>query len=147
MSHLIELADEVDPERKRFKATGLDKLIDEVQAIPLRYKEEVLDGEDLIQRYMDIDNDPKNENPALHNQAVHKLAIEAKRSNAAEIERLIDTHEIFTTLILFSLFTGMYNLCLTLANFEDSFLTLTFFEFSPPNGTTSFRLPKIPSVF
>ena len=95
MSHLIELADKVDPERKRFKQVGLDKLIEDVEAIPLRYKEEVLDGEDLIQRYMDIDNDPKNENPALHNQAVHKLAIEAKRGNAAEIERLVDTHEMF----------------------------------------------------
>lgn len=95
MSHLIELADEVDPERKRFKATGLDKLIEDVEAIPLRYKEEILDGEDLIQRYNEIDNDPKNENPALHNQAVHKLAIEAKRGNAAEIERLVDTHEMF----------------------------------------------------
>jgi len=95
MSHLIELADEVDPERKRFKATGLDKLIEDVEAIPLRYKEEILDGEDLIQRYTEIDNDPKNENPALHNQAVHKLAIEAKRGNAAEIERLVDTHEMF----------------------------------------------------
>ncbi len=95
MSHLIKLADEVDPDRKRFKETGLDKLIDEVQAIPLRYAIEVLDGEDLIKKYMDIDNDPKNENPALHNQAVHKLAIEAKRSNAAEIERLIDAHEMF----------------------------------------------------
>ena len=72
MSHLIKLADEVDPDRKRFKETGLDKLIDEVQAIPLRYALEVLDGEDLIKKYMDIDNDPKNENPALHNQAVHK---------------------------------------------------------------------------
>ena len=95
MSHLIELADEVDPERKRFKATGLDKIIEDVEAIPLRYKEEILDGEDLIQRYIEIDNDPKNENPALHNQAVHKLAIEAKRGNAAEIERLVDTHEMF----------------------------------------------------
>ena len=95
MSHLIELADEVDPERKRFKATGLDKLIEDVEAIPLRYREEILDGEDLIQRYKDIDDDPKNENPALHNQAVHKLAIEAKRGNAAEIERLVDTHEMF----------------------------------------------------
>ena len=95
MSHLIELADEVDPERRRFKATGLDKLIEDVEAIPLRYKEEILDGEDLIQRYTEIDNDPKNENPALHNQAVHKLAIEAKRGNAAEIERLVDTHEMF----------------------------------------------------
>ena len=95
MSHLIELADEVDPERKRFKATGLDKLIEDVEAIPLRYREEILDGEDLIQRYNEIDNDPKNENPALHNQAVHKLAIEAKRGNAAEIERLVDTHEMF----------------------------------------------------
>nr|BAR38977.1 bifunctional DNA primase/polymerase [uncultured Mediterranean phage uvMED] len=95
MSHLIELADEVDPDRKRFKATGLDKLIEDVEAIPLRYKEEILDGEDLIQRYTEIDNDPKNENPALHNQAVHKLAIEAKRGNAAEIERLVDTHEMF----------------------------------------------------
>ena len=95
MSHLIKLADEVDPDRKRFKEVGLDKLIEDVEAIPLRYKEEVLDGEDLIQRYMDIDNDPKNENPALHNQAVHKLAIEAKRGNAAEIERLVDTHEMF----------------------------------------------------
>ena len=95
MSHLIELADEVDPERKRFKATGLDKLIEDVEAIPLRYREEILDGEDLIQRYTEIDNDPKNENPALHNQAVHKLAIEAKRGNAAEIERLVDTHEMF----------------------------------------------------
>ena len=95
MSHLIKLADEVDPDRKRFKETGLDKLIDEVQAIPLRYAIEVLDGEDLIKKYMDIDNDPKNENPALHNQAVHKLAIEAKRGNAAEIERLIDAHEMF----------------------------------------------------
>jgi len=95
MSHLIELADEVDPERKRFKATGLDKLIEDVEAIPLRYKEEILDGEDLIQKYIEIDNDPKNENPALHNQAVHKLAIEAKRGNAAEIERLVDTHEMF----------------------------------------------------
>ena len=73
MSHLIELADDVDPDRKRFKETGLDKLIEDVEAIPLRYKEEILDGEDLIQRYMDIDSDPKNENPALHNQAVHKL--------------------------------------------------------------------------
>ena len=95
MSHLIELADEVDPERKRFKATGLDKLIEDVEAIPLRYREEILDGEDLIQKYNEIDNDPKNENPALHNQAVHKLAIEAKRGNAAEIERLVDTHEMF----------------------------------------------------
>ena len=73
----------------------LDKLIEDVEAIPLRYKEEILDGEDLIQRYTEIDNDPKNENPALHNQAVHKLAIEAKRGNAAEIERLVDTHEMF----------------------------------------------------
>ena len=59
MSHLIELADDVDPDRKRFKETGLDKLIEDVEAIPLRYKEEILDGEDLIQRYMDIDSDPK----------------------------------------------------------------------------------------
>ena len=70
MSHLIKLADEVDPDRKRFKEVGLDKLIEDVEAIPLRYKEEVLDGEDLIQRYMDIDNDPKNENPALHNHCL-----------------------------------------------------------------------------
>ena len=95
MSHLIDLADDYDPDRKRFKHTGLDKIIDEVQAIPLKYKEDIPDGEDLIKRYQEIDGDPKNENPALHNEAVHKLAIEAKRSNAAEIERLIDTHEMF----------------------------------------------------
>ena len=30
MSHLIDLADKVDPDRKRFKQVGLDKIIDEV---------------------------------------------------------------------------------------------------------------------
>ena len=95
MSHLIDLADDADPDRKRFKNTGLDKIIDEVQAIPLKYKEDIPDGEDIIRRYYEIDADPKNEDPALHDQAVHKLAIECKRSNAAVIEQIIDKHEVY----------------------------------------------------
>ena len=95
MSHLIRLADEVDPTRKRFKETGLDKLIEDVESIPLKFKEDVPDGADLIKRYYEIDSDPENEDPALHDQAVHKLAIECKRPNAAVIEQLIDKHEVY----------------------------------------------------
>jgi len=95
MSHLIDLADDADPDRKRFKHTGLDKIIDEVQAIPLKYKEDIPDGADIIRRYYEIDANPENEDPAMHDQAVHKLAMECKRANAAIIEQIIDKHEMF----------------------------------------------------
>ena len=95
MGNLIKTANFYDPQKKRLERDGLLKLVEEVEAIPLRFKEEILGGNDVIQRYKEIDQDPENENPALHNQAVHKLAIEAKRSNAAEIERLVDSYEMF----------------------------------------------------
>ncbi len=50
MAHLIELADEVDPERKRFKNTGLDKVIDDVNSIPLKFSPNILTGPSLVQQ-------------------------------------------------------------------------------------------------
>ena len=43
MSHLIKLADEADQIEEDLKKL-VDKLIDEVQAPPLRYKEEIMSG-------------------------------------------------------------------------------------------------------
>ena len=48
MGNLINLADGTDPARKRLKENGLDKLVEEVSAIPLRFKEEIPDGKDVI---------------------------------------------------------------------------------------------------
>jgi len=95
MGSLIRLADESDPDRKRLKENGLDKLIEEVSAIPLRFKEEIPDGKDVIKSYIEIDNDPVNENPAYRTQALHKLAIESKHRSAADIEELAEAHEMF----------------------------------------------------
>jgi len=95
MGNLIKTANFYDPNKRRLERDGLLKLVEEVESIPLRFKEEILGGNDVIKKYQEIDEDPENENPALHNQAVHKLAIEAKRSNAAEIERLVDSYEMF----------------------------------------------------
>ena len=95
MGNLINLADGTDPARKRLKENGLDKLVEEVSAIPLRFKEEIPDGKDVIKSYVEIDNDPVNENPAYRNQALHKLAIESKRRSAAEIEELAESYELF----------------------------------------------------
>ena len=95
MGSLIRLADEKDPDRKRLKQNGLDKLVEEVSAIPLKFKEEIPDGPDVIKSYVEIDNDPVNENPAYRNQALHKLAIESKRRSAAEIEELAESFELF----------------------------------------------------
>ena len=95
MGSLIRLADEKDPDRKRLKENGLDKLVEEVTAIPLRFKEEIPDGRAVIKSFAEIDNDPINENPAFREQALHKLALEAKRRNSAEVEELAEAYELF----------------------------------------------------
>jgi len=95
MGSLIRLADKKDPIRKRLEENGLKKLVEEIELIPLRFKEEIPSGTDIIKSYEEIDKSPENENPAIRDQALHKLAIESKRKNAAEIERLIDAHEMY----------------------------------------------------
>jgi len=95
MGSLIRLADDADPTRKRLEENGVKKLVEETEQIPQRFKEEIIGGTDLLKRYEEIENDPENENPALYDQALHKLAMEAKRKNVAEIEKLGDMNDMY----------------------------------------------------
>ena len=89
---LIQLADEVDPERKRFQRDDISALVDEIEAVAQKWKPEYIGGEELIARGLDLEEEI--EDPALLDQAKTVLAMEAGRARegAVAIDRLIDAH-------------------------------------------------------
>ncbi len=64
---LIRQADLVDRERTRFQRDGLARLVEEIEALPLKYKLDLLSGEEVIARGLDLED--SIENPALLDQA------------------------------------------------------------------------------
>ena len=91
---LVTTADEFDPNRDRFQKAGLSALIEEIEATPIRYRQDYLAGQELLDRALKLEEDI--ENPALLDQAKHLLALEGgRRDGALAIDRLIDTHLTF----------------------------------------------------
>ena len=89
---LIAEADEIDPTRSRFQRDDIASLVDEIEKQPQKVKFEYLNGEELIARGLDLEEEI--EDPALLDQAKTVLAMEAGRSRegAVAIDRLIDAH-------------------------------------------------------
>ena len=88
---LVDLANEFDPEKKRFQRDGLTALMEEIEATPIRYRQDYLAGQELLDRALRLEDEI--ENPALLDQAKHLLALEGgRRDGALAIDRLIDTH-------------------------------------------------------
>lgn len=92
---LIRQADLVDPQKTRFQRDGLARLVEEIEALPIKYKPDILSGEEVIARGLELDE--TIENPALLDQAKTQLAQEAGRSRegAAAIDRMLDAHLTF----------------------------------------------------
>lgn len=92
---LIRQADLVDRERTRFQRDGLARLVEEIEALPIKWKQEILDGPELIARALELDE--TIENPAFLYQAKTQLATEAgqHREGAAAIDKMVDTHLAF----------------------------------------------------
>ena len=89
---MIGLADEVDPNRTRFQRDDISALVDEIEAAPVKYRQDYIGGEELIARGLDLEEEI--EDPALLDQAKTVLAMEAGRARegAVAIDRLIDAH-------------------------------------------------------
>ena len=92
MAHLIELADEVDPDRKRFKNTGLDKVIADVNSIPLKFKEDILTGTSLVQQVAEAKERFKN--PAFLEQELRRISRESG-CGLQDVLRMSDSHSAF----------------------------------------------------
>jgi hypothetical protein len=92
---LIRQADLVDRERTRFQRDGLARLVEEIEALPLKYKVDLLSGEEVIARAIELEE--TFENPALLDQAKTQLAQEAgrHREGAAAIDKMLDAHLTF----------------------------------------------------
>ena len=91
---LVNLADEFDPTRSRFQRDGLTQLVEEIEASPLRYRQDYLSGEELLRRSIELEE--TIEDPALLDQAKHMLAMEAgRREGAIAVDRLLDSHMTF----------------------------------------------------
>ncbi len=92
---LIRQADLVDPNKTRFQRDGLARLVEEIEALPLKYKLDLLSGEEVIARGLELED--SIENPALLDQAKTQLAQEAGRhkEGAAAIDRMLDAHLTF----------------------------------------------------
>lgn len=90
---LIKLADHYDPERARFKRDGCASVIQEVEAIPISYRKEYLQGEELLKRALSLEE--TIEDPALLDQAKHLLALESGRRDGSQVDSLLDRHLSF----------------------------------------------------
>ena len=92
---LIRQADLVDRERTRFQRDGLARLVEEIEALPVKWKPEILDGPTVIARALELDE--TIENPAFLYQAKTQLAQDAgqAREGAAAIDKMLDTHLTF----------------------------------------------------
>ena len=90
---LVALADHYDPDRKRFQKYGCTSVVSEIEAIPVRYRQDYLVGEELLKRAISLEE--SIEDPALLDQAKHLLALEAGRRDGAVVDRLIDAHLSF----------------------------------------------------
>ena len=92
---LIRQADLVDPNKTRFQRDGLARLVEEIESTPVRYKIDLLSGEEVIARGLELEE--TIENPALLDQAKTALAQEAGRhkEGAAAIDRMLDAHLTF----------------------------------------------------
>jgi len=92
MAHLIELADEVDPERKRFKNTGLDKIIEDVNSIPLKLSPNILNGSSLVEQVDEAKEIYKN--PAFLEQELRRISKESG-CGLQDVIRMSDSHNAF----------------------------------------------------
>ena len=92
---LIRQADLVDPDKTRFQRDGLARLVEEIEALPVKFKPEILSGPELVARGLELDE--TIENPAFLDQAKTQLANDAGRSRegAVAIDRLLDSHLAF----------------------------------------------------
>ena len=85
---LITLADQTDPERKRFLDNGLAAIVAETEAATFQFKQSYLSGEELLSRAKELEE--KHDNPGILEQEKHLLAKEAGHNNAAPIDRMLD---------------------------------------------------------
>ena len=92
---LIRQADLVDPDKTRFQRDGLARLVEEIEALPVKFKPDILSGPELVARGLELDE--TIENPAFLDQAKTQLANDAGRSRegAVAIDRLLDSHLAF----------------------------------------------------
>ena len=88
---LVQQADQHDPGRTRFQRNGLSRVVEEVEATPVRYRQDYISGAELLERSISLEE--SIDDPALLDQAKHLLALEAgRREGAIAIDRLIDSH-------------------------------------------------------
>lgn len=92
---LIHEADAADPDRARFQRDGIAQLVEEIQAQPIKYKQDFISGAELLERAAELER--TIEDPALLDQAKHELAADAGRARegATAIDRLLDAHITF----------------------------------------------------
>ncbi len=91
---LVHQADHYDPDRARFQKDGIAHVIDAVQTAPVKYAQEYVGGQELLDRAIAIEEEI--EDPALLDQAKNLLAHEAgRREGAIAIDRLLDQHITF----------------------------------------------------
>ena len=92
---LIKLADKEDPTRARFQRDGIARVVEEIEAQAIKYRQEYLGGQELLDRVVELEE--TIEDPALLDQAKTILAMEAgrHREGAMAVDRLLDAHLTF----------------------------------------------------
>jgi len=92
---LIKLADHHDPTRSRFQRDDLARLVEEVEAATVSYRQDYLSAEDLISKALELEE--TIEDPAYLDQAKTILAAQGGRARegALAVDRLIDAHLTF----------------------------------------------------
>lgn len=88
---LIALANEYDPEKRRFQGNDLERLVAETEAATVKIKTAYLDGSEVLSRAKELEEEI--EDPALLDQAKHLLGLDAgRRDGAISIDRMLDAH-------------------------------------------------------
>ena len=87
---LFWMADQQMPGRL-WLSEELRKIVHDAESSPLRYRQEFLDGQALIEKALKLEE--TLENPALLDQAKHILGLEAgRRDGAISVDRMLDAH-------------------------------------------------------
>ena len=87
---LFWMADQQMPGRL-WLSEELRRVVEDAEASPLRYRQDYLDGQALIDKALKLEE--TLENPALLDQAKHILGLEAgRRDGSISVDRMIDAH-------------------------------------------------------
>lgn len=86
---LIAIANEYDPEKRRFQGNDLERLVAETEAATVTIRQAQLSFEEIIERGMRI---YEGEDVARMNYELHALAMEARYKDQSGIEKLLLDH-------------------------------------------------------